>query len=103
MGVGPGVVIGGWCSRDRLAFFCIDMPEETHRAISAKNGTGSKGSNVADVNFPVTAAFNTPRISAKRERDFRIATRSVISRIHTALRARFTQEVSRPTFCRHSR
>src|SRR5258708_31416252 len=90
-------------SRNSLAFFCRDMPEETHNANSAKNGTGSKGSNVAEVNFPVTAAFNTPRISSKRVRDFRIATRSVISRIHTTLRPRFTQEVSKPTFFRPTR
>src|SRR5260370_38361693 len=98
-----GLELTGSSSRNSLAFFCRDMPEETHRANSAKNGTGSKGSNVAEVNFPVTAAFNTARISAERERDFRIATRSVISRIHTALRARCTGEVSSPTFCRHNK
>src|SRR6266568_4491580 len=89
-------------STNSLAFFCRDMPEETHKANSAKNGTGSQRSNVAEVNFPVSAAFNTPRISAERECDFRIATTSVISRIHTALCARFTEGVSRPTFCRHN-
>src|SRR5260221_809019 len=84
-------------SRNSLAFFCRDMPEEIHKANSAKNGTGSKRSNVAEVNFPVDTAFSTLRISAERERDFKIAAMSVISRIHATLRTGFTGHVCERT------
>lgn len=68
-----------------FAFFCRDNPDDIHRANSAKNGTGSKRLNVADVNSPLHIALINLLISAVRLRDLTMATKSVISRIHAAL------------------
>src|ERR1700726_960332 len=80
----PSLAPVGTDWRKSFAFFWRDKPDETQRANSAKNGTGSSKLKVADVILPLLSAFNNVFSSAMRLRDLAIATMSVISLIHAA-------------------
>src|ERR1035438_4736024 len=93
----------GLSRRNSLAFFCRDRPDATNKASSAKNGTGSEKRNVAQVNLRRRRAFHKRSSSARRSRDLRIATTSVISRIHAASRNGCAGRGGNPTRCRQSK